>query len=385
MNKYGALGKLFSEKILPEMKLNADEQLTMLREYLSTSEPFRHCRGKLGGDWLGIGILADPQLNAPEKPFSPTKVLDTLKWRTGQARVLINYLAKLRRDGHDVAYQELRFALAEERFVITGEELPLDKRQPGALLMYQPKRTLDLIRWLQLLNPIAIDNHLGKLTYPYDIKLLEDGIEKPRMSLKWLTEKVMADNPSIQEGLEKFYDSGMRNHRGNFLPSSIVWGEGNKSDSWISPTKGSSAVLCDPLWLRVANRGLSGSSGDILGNWGVACFFPGKTQAEILGAIPRDRQSEVAVWQFNYPLFVNNPTHGYSIGLFPESEHETFRKSLPTYTSSTITNGFGAVILGQRGPSDRAEHPMFDYRLHRHSSEEPDFDKVAMKLHFTWR
>lgn len=358
-------------------KLSAEAQLQQLRTFLSTCEPFRHCRGNLGEcGWLGTDIVTKKK-----EPPSPNEVMRVMNWRSGQARVVLNHLAKLRRDGHMIAYEELLSALNSKFYVITGEELPLESRTPGVLLMFEPKRMLDLIRWVQFLSPLAIDNHLGRVKAEYDLNLLSTGLEKPRLGLKWLTESVLDKNPGIRHGLDTFYNSGMRGHRSLFLPSKVVWKDEDELQSWLSEKEDSGQVLCNPEWLRIvqpSNIGLN--EGNFLGDWGVACFFPGKTQAEILGAIRRDLHDQVAVWQFHYPSFINNFRHGsYSIGLVPEAKLGVFKKECPTFTSNTITDGFGAVILENRRT---VEHPMFDIRKARHSPEEPDFQNVAIELHF---
>ena len=350
--------------------LDSEEQLKQLIAYLAKSEAFKHCRGKLGkSDWLGTDVFKNTS--------SPTDTLCTFDWRHGQARVLFNHLAKLLREGHNVAANELMLALNHESFVITGEELPLDKRRSGVLLMFDVKRMLKLTRWLKLLDPRIIDRHLGvdKEKEQWKSHLVD------RPGLKWLTDEVMGENPELKKCLVNFHRSPMIYFcRENFLPNSLLSiGINDFRQKWLVD---GNRLPYHTKWLHL-DEVRPGHNDDVLGNWGVACFIPDTTQAEVLGMIKRDRQDKVATWQFNYPVHLSNLS-GYtaSVGLFPEAELDRFKKMWPSYTSKSLQNGMGAVLLENNSLIPMSD-PIFSWEDQRSQKDELDPYKVGIHLHFT--
>jgi hypothetical protein len=366
---------------MPESQLvvsiqSPEEQLQSLRTYLATSEPFRHCRGKFGNDWTGTGMFREFE------DASPTAILDQFDWRSSQIRVLMNHLAKLRRDGQLVAFEELSRALIDRSFVITGEELPLDKRHFGVLLMYSPERMLDFIRWLKLVSPQIVDLQLG---YPgsHVEEFIKRGLRKDRPGFKEWTLSILEQHPEIRSGLEAFYErfpSGLRSEcdRGRFLPDRIL------SDylKEFPKDEASRDKLCRAgRWLRPEEDNRYTNT-DVLGNWAVACFFPQMTQQEVLSLVKRERQHQVATWQFHYPAHMMN-FDGYtaSIGLFPEKELGHFSAMWPSFVSTSLSHGMGAVIMEHRHQMDMTD-PLFDRKRWRDQETEPDKNEVGLKLHF---
>lgn len=366
-----------SEPQIAVITPSPEEQLQQLRTYLATSEPFRHCRGKVGS-WTGLGMFDEKEL----KEATPTALLKELDWRSGQTRILMNHLAKLRRDGHTVAFEELRYALANADFVITGEELPLDKRISGVLLMYEPKRMLEFIKWVKLVCPEVVDWQLGHPT-SFGKTMIAQGKIKDRPGYVPWTERVLTENPEVKQGLERFYASSEHRsviNRANFLPDTIL------REAYRRFAKDDDArymLQRGVKWLRPDED--SPYNTDVIGNWGVASFLPEMTQSEVLSLIKREHQHEVATWQFSYPSHMRDIS-GYSasIGLFPEKELSRFRKRWPSYVSGSLSQGMGAVLLENRHRLEM-EDSLFDMRHWRDQESEPNKDEVGLKLHFSKR
>ena len=369
--------------------LSSEEQLRELRKYLATSEPFRICRGKLGGtDWFFGDVLDDKTLIVPGQTFaSPTAVEAEFNRRHGQARVLLTHLAKLRRDGHMVAYNELLAALSSDRFVITGEEWPLDKRKIGTLVMFEPERTIKLMRWLKLLHPKIIERHLGYSTSSGEQVFEKFGlIDRPE--LRWLTDEILSEWPTIREGFKKY---GLNNTDGHwiefrkYLPKSLLPEEFNSLEWFREDGKWSELSFDDYLcaWLRpVSPSSDSGEIGEHLQNWSCAAFFPGKKQDEVLSMFQRDKRDRIATWQLSFPAHVSSvQANDYpcSFGLFPERELGRFKGLWPAYTSGSKQGGMGAVVIDSRRSVPMTD-PLFQVEVCRQAEDAPDVQDVGFEL-----
>lgn len=373
--------KIINTSLVTTVAKSSEDQLLELREYLARSEPFRKVRGELEGDWLSTGILKDKRF------VSPSAVMEEFNRRQGLARPLMNHLAKLKRDGHLVAYEELLRALTSDRFVITGEEWPLDKRQNGTLVMIDPERTLDLIRWLKLFAPQIIDRHLGHFD-PGMAGMIENGALIDRLDMKWFTEKVLNEQEIIGAGLRAFHLSGgggrqphgWDRHRyfcASILPIDFHSTEWFVEDNWHYWFR---TNMCE--WLRPAvPDGLGSNCYDLLANWGVAAFFPNTTQDQILGLFHRDKQARIATWSFSYPAHFRMNGYHVSMGLFPEEQFGVFKQKLPTHTSVSRQRGMGAIILERDRPTS-VDNDSFGVQIYRMAKDSPNPATMRLRLHF---
>ncbi len=387
-------GVFSEETTMPEITVQPkteEQQLAGLREFLASCEPFRVCRGRLGsGDWSNVGIFTDHE-STPERPLlftTPSAILRELERRHGQTRVMMNALAKYQRDGQHRAFQELMYALTDRNYVITGESLDLSLRTPGVLMIYQPKRILTLLRWLKMVNPVLMDLHQGQLD-ERERFYIEKGFIKDRPRLAELTAQVLQENPAIREGFEKYYEARRgdprigRQELRHFVPQSLF---PHHDKTWgilktLAVDDDGASSLSDTTWLAVEE---DGSGNDILGNWGIACFYPGKTQKEVLSRFKRKHHGDIATWQFHYPAHIHScDTHNFSIGLFPENEHARFHRQWPSYTSPSLQQGMGAVMLEPTWRRKiKMEDPIFDQKHWREREDDPDPLSIGMHLHF---
>ncbi len=361
--------------------LSSEEQLRKLREYLVKSEPFRECRGKLGGtNWFFADVLTDKTLK------SPTAIEREYHHRHGQACVLLTHLAKLKRDGYMVAYNELLAALSSDRFIITGEDSPLHERKIGTLVMFDPERTIKLMRWLKLLHPKIIERHLGNHNTSGNWVFERGGlIDRPDLS--WLTEEILSDWPAIRKGFEKCDLKKNGGHWTDFrkhLPQSLL-PEGYDSQEWfVEDGKWRDLSFNEYLcaWLRPVSSSGSIEIGDHLQNWSCAVFFPNKDQDEVLSMFQRDKQERIATWRLSFPAHISSVQvdhHSCSFGLFPENELDRFQRQWPAYTSGSRQGGMGAVVLESHRRIPMGD-PLFQVEVCRKAKDAPNVQDVGFEL-----
>lgn len=366
------------ESVVPT--LSSEEQLRRLREYLATSRSFSECRGKLGRGWGDIGVLDD------ERFTTPTSIEEECKRRGGQLRILVNKLAKLRKGGQMFAYEELFSALCDDRFIITGEDSPLHKREIGTLVMFDPERTIKLMRWLKLLHPKIIERHLGH-SNPSGEWVFERGGLIDRPDLKCLTDEVLSEWPTIREGLEKFYSKKPGGHWSacrEYLPQ-LLLPEGYESQEWFIKDGrwldlSFNEYLCG--WLNPVGPDTCSDIGEYLQKWSCGVFFPKKEQDEVLSMFQRDKQERTATWRLSFPAHIataSSDLYSCSFGLFPENELDRFQRQWPAYTSGSRQGGMGAVVLESRRSVPMVD-TLFEVKAYRQAKETPNVQDVGIQL-----
>lgn len=366
--------KRVSGEVVPA--LSPENQLHNLREYLAASIPFSECRGMLGGGWGDIRVLDD------EKFDSPKSVEEECKRRQGLLRVLLTKLARLRKSGQMAAYQELYAALVDERFVITGEDSPLHERKFGTLVMFDPERTIKLLRWLKLLHPKIIERHLGFQSQSGNWLFETEGlIDRPE--LRWLTDEVLGEwntTPQCSRGPCES-DEALR----ELFPRSLL-PEGFESTDWfVEDGKWLDLIhnqyLCG--WVTNQPKGSCPRIDERFMRWtGCALFFPGKDQNEVLSMFKRDKQDRIATWMLSFPAHVHSLDANYypcSFGLFPEKDLPRFQEKWPAYTSGSRQGGMGAIVIdsGRRVPM---RDPIFEVSPYRKAVEPPKLEHVGIEL-----
>jgi hypothetical protein len=299
-------------------------EVEQLLAELSGHEAFRYCRGKLGdADWLTAGLLRQSERTSA-KLLSPTTMLRTIDKRRSQTRIVLNMLAKLWRDGKIYAAAELEEALIDRNFVFTGEDVPVNRRKPGVLVIFEPEKVLDIMRWSVCLDPKVVDRHLDRsLKNQVDKKLDSWIIDRPELR-PW-TEAIMSKYPDIREGLEKYYDNASSDiYRQGFLPDFLV----DFPQKW-NPNERLRYEGATFLFMHEQQN----YDTHHIAKWCVGCIFADKTQDEVLGLFERSMQEQIATWQFSYPAHVSFGHHCSSIGLFPEDQLDRFKKKWPAYVS----------------------------------------------------
>lgn len=290
-----------------------EQQLVELRRKLAGNQSFGKCRE--AGQFGRIPIY-----KLLEQP-NPTATLKALDDSLSDQRVMLNMLAILKREGNMYAYQELLDALTEGH-VITGEELPLEKTEPGVLVMVDPEKALLLARWMYTSE------------FSDAIHWIRHGHGDPkRGQCGSLTPKLLEIFPHLRE---QFLEQENQSHR---LPPTYVIEERVK-DVW------------EKLDQYRGNRFPIFVVGSMTGMWyGSHCsaiFVSGVDQQDVLSLFSREEQKSIATWRFNFPKTVKRmmgPSSDMWLGLHSEAEHQNWKSRWPSYVSCGVACGLGATIL----------------------------------------
>ncbi|MEI7777463.1 MAG: hypothetical protein WCI52_02550 [bacterium] len=296
--------------------LTPEEQIALLHRKLAGHQAFGRCRGEFSD------LSMDEFLKQP----NPTAALAAFEAAVADRRIMLNMLACLRRDGHLVAEEQLTKALDSEH-VIVGETVPLEETEHGVLLIFDPEKVFLLTRWMYTSN-----REDGQYW-------VQNGCPDPnREPCGALTGKLLETFPELQKIFQKEHISHCQS------PTYVVYPrikdvsnrlEAYKNDRffiWVDPDRTS-------LWY-FANA--------------VGVFIAGKEQDEIFreAKFTREEQESIAVWKFDYPACARHHfSNAFSsspdmwIGFHPESEHDTWKKQWPSFTSKNFSQGMGAIIL----------------------------------------
>lgn len=315
------------KKKVPEEKVpSREEQLKSLREKLVGNKTFGACRGKLSDPFFGT-------IENSESSSHFCSVWDNL---APKMRIMGNLLAQYKRDGWLDAYSTLQIALRSESYLIPGETIPLEQTAPFTVIMFEPDKTLTLIRWLLGVHWCELDEYLDK----------KDGkVGNWEFHSSGLTQQLFQELPSLEkharerrrkcryegEDLEKAYDEDV---------ALLAPEDGKVIEQMLSDLGGKRLYLGrtkmgDPQWNdHIENI-------DIIP---VAYIFPVEAK-KVLKYFSRKKQREIGIWSFNYPKVEIDSEFNLNIGLHAEEEQSRWRKESPMGVSLNSSCGLGAVIF----------------------------------------
>lgn len=298
----------------------AEQQLQKLRERLLGHKVFGKCRRS---------FHCFPYDQFIREGKSPAGALRMFEQWAARQRVMLKMLAELKRDGHNVAFEELKEALTSDH-VITGEDVPLEQTEPGVLIMFDPEKTLLLIRWLYSSRLIDAHNWVTKGKIPEDRgrcgSLTPHLLEAfPKLAAQFREPPVTHPSCPTREVHPRIKDAFKRLRNDN---------------SWDD-------VLCmfpdcdfTDLWYSVN---------------AVAIFVRNTTQDKIKKLFTRDEQATMVMWRFNYPKSFKHKLKvawGHNsdlwIGLHEECEHQVWRRRWPAFASASTASQLGAVIVDKK-------------------------------------
>lgn len=292
-----------------------DEQLKALREKLAGHQAF----GRIRGHWHQS--LLEITARLLHDTASPTAFCAAWDQCAADVRIIGNLLAQLRRDGWTDAEQELQASLRKEGRLMEGEVLPLHETVPATALVFDPKRTFALLRWLRA------------------VELSEFGAIQESKFAAMFTNCLLDRFPSLREPLE-------RNPTGigleNELASTFLQEIG---DRWMSTERFSPSCA---LRLNFFN-----SKPRIEGLW--IGYLLIQDQAEVLSAFSRKEQKSLATWQCRIPKILCEPTdekyplhkisYQLKVGFHSESDHVRVKRLAPTTSSAGCSHGYGVRIF----------------------------------------
>ncbi len=315
------------------MPENTKNQVAELQEKLRGHQIFGELRGNAGSL---IGSI-DQALNQSATPTEFCTNWDSL---SAQLRVIGNLMATLKRDGKSEALEALRESLVDPLYVFQGETIPLEKTSPVTLVMFDPKRTLAMLRWILECHWQNLDNYL----FNEDFFLERQKVQTTELfQLFPSLEKAsrMRSQLGEYEGWELAYAYQVDvlnkfNIPAGFDPMSIAWGQYNDHFE-LSYGLGGTKV-----------RRMSDDEPEIKCLHHFAFLVP-VDQKDVLSHFTRQEQGNIATWQFRvHPESVVNQRE---VGLHLEPEHADWQGRKRTYASLGVSNGFGAVL----NPPDQYE------------------------------
>ena len=306
------------------------DQIKWLIHRIAGNQSFGKCRGEFGV----LDVFSMLSLS------NPTQTLKALDEAVAPVKVMLQLLARLKRDGWTYAYNELFAALIHRDHIFTGEEVPIEAREDGTLVFVDLEDTLLLLRWLYTTD------------YCLDIIPYVRGQSSDRGLYGSLTEQTFERFPSIRDELVERvkHTLGFRDTAMFVNPPAYLFGQEKLDSAWdvlekfYRPDKKqqrlpliADRVNTDGHW---SNRGC------------VAIFITGVSQKEVISSFPRSEQDRVSTWQFRFPKVhadglswgsIGGPS--MLIGLHLESEHKDWGDIHPSYVSHGVTHGLGAIML----------------------------------------
>jgi hypothetical protein len=315
-----------SAKQVPEGVPSREEQLADLRKRLLGNKDFAKVRGLEQG-------LVPALIDLVDDAKSPTQFVKNWDEVSSTLRIVGEWLASYRRDGWDCAFLHLFRALKDNTYILPGETVPLDQTIPVTVVMFDPNDVLWLLDWI-----VTHPDNEGKLNVfrilREDLKPLVDSYVQIPEHMNRLFQLL----PSLERKGESIVDAWKR----DLLDSKIgTWRQnGFLEHQWdfLPPKEWSPETYCG---------GLRPPPG-IFKNQFLTCLplafvFRG-SQAETLAQFPRERQHQIASWQFDMPVALGDSGE-YLIGFHPKDEQELWRREFPSLVSKGTSCDRGAVIL----------------------------------------
>lgn len=317
------------EKQVPE---NTNNQVTELQEKLRGHQIFGELRGNAGS-------LVGSIDRALDQSATPTEFCTNWDSLSAQLRVIGNLMATLKRDGKSEALEALRESLVDPLYVFQGETIPLEKTSPVTLVMFDPKRTLAMLRWILECHWQNLDDYLkGEEFFSERHKVQTIELFKLFPSLEAASR--MRSQCGDYEGWELAYAyqvdvlQKIKLPTG-FVPMTIPYGQYNDhfefSDSHHALTK---KVNEDGPVVKCLHH---------------FAFLVKADQKDVLSHFTREEQENIATWQFR--VHPESVEHQCEVGLHLETEHEEWQGRKRTYASLGVSNGFGGVL----NPPDKYE------------------------------
>jgi hypothetical protein len=326
-NPISPRGCYFRRKTEMKTTVPEEKQLELLLEKLAGNQAFATCRGKFGNL---LSIVED----FGETPSAFCRRFDDF---TGQARVMGNLLATLKRDGHDYAHDQLGNAL-KGNHVFPGEVLPVEQTRPVTLVMFDPIKTVAMVKWLTQAYWMSLNAYLDFLDGQGKTGFHNDDFE--------LTKNLFELFPALEGYSRKRRKSG--DYEGWDLAKAF---DESVTDRFEAPEGASKLRLLRGQWNDHVEWDHSGHS-TALG------YMVEGDQASVLRKFSRETQKKIGTWQINLPK--NQATcAGVCFGIHEESEHGISRKKHPAFTSKGTQSGLGVRFLKdygfrQKNPEDYA-------------------------------
>lgn len=343
-------------KQVPEESVSESQQYDRLRERVFDHQVFQRSRGK-------FGFLTEVLEGLAGEAESATDFLRRLDQIFADARTTANIYAQFVQDGYDDAAAEALQCLADESHRLPQEEVLSVHTVPYTLLMFEPEKTLYLLKLAFNWNGDEMWRFVQEKwgpTWRFNDNYRRG--EEPQRP----PEEIMPDfPPDLRELCRKFPSlfltlREIRSYQLHFRPE--VLGNAHKHDvlkPFLHAAKEPLQIaFCDAIRLRPVEYGLGRDffSNNIdlfwhearvddlgfLRQFGAAYLLKGD-RSNLVSLFPRKMQDRIATWQFQVP----DNIHPYDcqVGLHIEAEHERWRRERPSFCSKNLHSGWGAMML----------------------------------------
>jgi hypothetical protein len=315
------------KKQVPESN-DREQQMAELRESLRGHRVFGKIRGNHNG---GLMLAIDHALSQSSSPSDFCRKWDEI---SGDLRIIGNIMAVLKRDGKTEALEALRKSLLDPNYSIPGETIRLEKVVPLTLVMFEPEKTLSMLRWI-------IKGHWMDLDQMLDNEGGGEGMS--------LAKEMFSNFPSLREATEK------RRERDHYEGWELGFAyqvdilRKIEVPEHFHPLHLSPGQYNDHLELTPPfpfTKTMEIKSG---AEW-VQClayfgFWVEADQKEALSLFTREQQESIATWQFQiHPDSLSQERGCMEVGLHPENEHNHWSREYAFRSSAGMSHGMGAIF-----------------------------------------
>jgi len=308
-------------KQVPEEKkrLSEEEQLAKLREELAGNKAFGRQRG-----WWSKS-LSEKFMEMIETTGSPTQAIKRFDAFSADARVMVQKLARLKRDQEKASFGTMKEALQFPERIISGETFPLEQTRPITLVMFDFERTFFVTEatkssrwqapyWARMGNDnsLSVANEFVPLFPYWRDDAAGDFAISVLAKIFWdqLRRELHLDKKVVV--LTRFFE---------FWPEPVVK-DGVAFDfgaRW--------------LWLKF----LDGCG--VMQRLPIAAWYEGRPDV-FLRLFTREEQRLIHTWSFDCPRVIEPEAFAFH----DEGDHIKWRKEEPALMSLNVSEGLGVAI-----------------------------------------
>jgi len=350
---------------VPEGKLDREAQLSLLTERLQGHQIFGRQRGRMGPimDWLD-DMIGDTD--------NPTEFLSQFDSSVSDFRVMANMLAVLKRDGHDLAYAELKHVLRARNSFLPGETVPVEVTRPITIVMLDPDRTMLFVNWMLMVGRHWDHEGFRRTKAFADMSpAIPKTVPSPSSTFYQKISQQMLDSfPRLAEILRRRYSSM------DICYDWIGWQAYEAyydaiEDQGLFPPAGGVGLRVEmhqhdhEIESIISTSDYSARELHFLNTYATSMIYLVEgDQATVLAQYSREQQKNITTWQINVPkdYVMNYDGHVLPyVGLHLEDEHESQKRHDKVFCSLGVNNGLGARIL-ESYTADSQEYQVFNGR-----------------------
>jgi hypothetical protein len=313
------------------------EQVNRLKADLAGNQVFGRIRGRVSPFVSFVSHI----LEQADSPSDALRMYDDI---VSDVRVMANLLAKYRRDGLNIAERELAVSLSDKTYLLPGEDLPIESLVPVTFVMFEPEKTMLMLRWVMNDSWQRLDEYLeGKKVTTLTMELFEafPSLQQTARE-RWIRrdyegwDLLMAHALDVIQkfpSLSKLDTIQIGRPVNLWKRFTVRYGDPYYNDHLEMQKEESREV--DGQYVKYGRTFLYMFSGD---------------QGEVLSHFTRDEQRSMATWQVYLPENMAPDRFGTKrldimAGIHPEADHGQYLEELPVYASRGVSHGWGLLVL----------------------------------------